>query len=509
MNAVGRIGLLIPEINSSLDHEFVSSVYEQAKVLGFDVIVYTGIFNSIRQLRFDAYIAGLENIYTLVCTQKLDGIIYAAEHFHTDEVVDKIYDYLSQTDTPCLVLGKESEKFSTMEADEYPAVYDITDHLIKKHGCRKLYCIAGVPGHRSSEERLRGFKDACADSGIELSEKDIFYGYFWKIVPEQVGLDIVENRMERPDAVVCANDVMAASLIKTLTANEIRVPEDIAVTSFDGSWDSVDCVSTISTIQGRDKKFGADCICRLYEMIKGEKCENIGIKQEIRYGRSCGCSVLDNDSFLLEEYVKDMMQKNIEKHKFESTDPITGMLNKRSFLNSFPETVNRYILDEKRSSLMLISYYPNQIGAIDLSLVIVDIIENHCYNCLCAKIRERLFAIVLPIEDDENETKKAEEIAAFIEESLCERFAVQQIPEFVINTSEIATSEISFAEKILDADVAKILDKVKALPNNSFRACYTDTWNDCKHINLADVFDSNENAIIPPEEIQNNTNYKT
>ena len=35
-----------------------------------------------------------------------------------------------------------------------------------------------------------------------------------------------------------------------------------------------------------------------------------------------------------------------------------------------------------------------------------------------------------------------------------------------------------------------------------------DTWKDCKHINLVAVFDGNENALIPPDEIQNNTNYK-
>ena len=31
MDAIGKIGLIVPEINSSLDHEFVNGVYEQAK----------------------------------------------------------------------------------------------------------------------------------------------------------------------------------------------------------------------------------------------------------------------------------------------------------------------------------------------------------------------------------------------------------------------------------------------------------------------------------------------
>ncbi|MGN0606873.1 MAG: helix-turn-helix domain-containing protein, partial [Oscillospiraceae bacterium] len=625
MNAVGRIGLIVPEINSLLDHEFVNGVYEQAKLLGYDVIVYTGIFNSIRELRFDSYIAGLENIYTLVCTQKLDGIIYSAERFHADEVIEKIFEYLGQTDTPCLILGREHEKFPSFEAEEFSAMYDITSHLIKKHNCHKLYCITGIPEHKSSVERLRGFTEACIDSGIEINEKDILYGYFWKGVSEQIGRDIAENRLERPDAVVCANDVMAISLINSLTENGIRVPEDIAVTGFDGSWDSIVCSPSLTTVQGRDKKFGADCVCKLYEMITGHTCTNIGFRQTIRYGKSCGCSVTDNDEIYLEEYVVNMMQKNIDKHTFIATDiihrisnsaslselsqkidevghifggvdwidiclcedwqadlnnpdnfrqygysdnmylllskrygdneksqylyptkdilpalnkphephfivitslqcngqifgyvamaykdsrsinieesyvlwcdaisnglkmlqkrlyidnfnrqlekldtadPVTGMLNKCGFLVHFSEIVNRYIVNEKHSVLVLITYYPYEIGAIDLSSVIGDIIMNHCYNYLCAKIQERIFAIVLPIENNENETKSAEDIIALIETSLCERFATKQIPEFVINISQIASSEVSAAENILDKGVTKLLDKVKALESN-------------------------------------------
>ncbi|MBP3268599.1 MAG: transcriptional regulator, partial [Ruminococcus sp.] len=73
MDAKGRIGLIVPEINSSLDYDFVEGAYVQAKELGYDLIVYTGVFNSMRGVQYDAYIAGLENIYTLVCIHELDG----------------------------------------------------------------------------------------------------------------------------------------------------------------------------------------------------------------------------------------------------------------------------------------------------------------------------------------------------------------------------------------------------------------------------------------------------
>ena len=321
MNANGRFGLIVPEINSPLDYDFVEGAYLQAKELGYDLIVYTGVFNSMRGVQYDAYIAGLENIYTLVCMHELDGIIYAYERFHTQEVIDKISDYVSQTDTPCLVLGGEVPKAQSMDADEYDSMYRITRHMTDDHSCRKLYCLAGVPEHKSSEARLRGFKDACADCGIVIEDKDVFYGWFWKDVPEKLGLDIASGKTERPDAVVCCNDVMAVTLIETLTENGIGVPEDIKVTGFDGEVDSLFCKPSLTTITGRDKQFGADAVCRLYGMISGNAPQQKLFAKSIRYGKSCGCSketVIDPNLF-------DMILRSREKRQFIATDYIYHM----------------------------------------------------------------------------------------------------------------------------------------------------------------------------------------
>ena len=51
MGAKGKIGLILPEINSALDHAFLEGACDQGISLGYDVIVYTGIFNSLREVR--------------------------------------------------------------------------------------------------------------------------------------------------------------------------------------------------------------------------------------------------------------------------------------------------------------------------------------------------------------------------------------------------------------------------------------------------------------------------
>ena len=335
MTAKGRFGLVIPEINSILDYDFIEGAYAQASSLGYDLIVYTGVLNSMRGVRYDSYIAGLENIYTLICRHELDGIIYAYERFHTQDVMDKISGYIAQTDTPCIVLGGTCPKAQTMEADEYGSMYRITRHLTDKHNCKKLFCLAGVPDHKSSDERLRGFKDACNDCGITVNESDIFYGWFWKDVPEKLGHDIASGKIECPDAVVCCNDVMAVTLINSLAEHGIKVPEDIKVTGFDGEIDSILCEPSITTVTGRDRQFGADAVCRIHALITGIMPKQELFEQSIRCGKSCGCC----DPVYTEKNLFDMVVRNRQRRQFIATDFIYHMSGAAN-VNELSECIN-------------------------------------------------------------------------------------------------------------------------------------------------------------------------
>jgi len=223
MTAQKRLGLIMPELSDPLDYELLQGVFDTAKALSYDVILYTGIYNSHIELQQDSYIRGLENIYSLPAMQQLDGILFAAERFHNRPVLDAIQRQLMQTQTPCLVLGEALLPFENMQPRQQESMYRLTKHLIDVHGCKKIWCITGFAEHQGSEERLAGYRQAMAEAHLPIPQNGILYGEFWRIIPAEIGQKIADGTLPKPEAVVCASDCMAAALIETLMQNGDRL----------------------------------------------------------------------------------------------------------------------------------------------------------------------------------------------------------------------------------------------------------------------------------------------
>ncbi len=200
---------------------------------------------------------------------------------------------------------------------------------------QKKYCITGFPEHRPSKARAAGYRQAMQESGLSCGEQDIFYGQFWREVPQQIGRQIAEGSLPMPDSIVCASDSMAAALCESLIANGISVPEQIAVTGFDGSADAWIHSPKLTTVIGRDLQLGADAVRRLCGMITGQELPPSAIEQEICCGESCGCTHAQTgthtiDAYVLEHYFRHRIRHTVWHKQFYASDLINKMRNQNS-----------------------------------------------------------------------------------------------------------------------------------------------------------------------------------
>ena len=340
MDSIGKIGLIMPEITDPLDYELLDGIYAQAAKLGYDVVIFTGVLNSRSDEKHDYYTEGFENIYSLICKSRLDGLIFAADRFRNEELIHRILDYISQINIPVLALEYKHETLPYINAEQHDGAYAMTKHLIEAHGCRKLYCIAGFPDHEPSKERLQGFIDAMNDHGLAYDESCIFYGHYWRDIPEQIARDIAAGKIECPDGVVCLSDPMAIYFGSKLSRSGIEVPNKVKITGYDGMWYSAMRYPIITTICGRDRQFGETSVCRLYEMMTGGTCEPVGNTQTIRYGTSCGCSY---ETAVAQSGFLDSLQKKVAKQLFRSFE-------KKSFLGV--DFISKMSDEEDLSALM-------------------------------------------------------------------------------------------------------------------------------------------------------------
>ncbi len=297
MNSLGKIALIMPRILPSMDNELVNGVSDTIGRYGYDTVVITGIYNDKPGHFTDEYADGLDNIYTLLRYAHFDGIIFPAGRFNREDVRERIFSILRNLDTPCVVLEHQVDDFECFYPPQREYIKLITEHLIREHGCKKLYCITGKEGERSSLERLEGFKDAMDAAGLPYDDSCIFYGKFWYDIPQQIASDIAVGIIPRPDGVVCANDDMAISLTNTLIDMGIRVPEDIKVTGYDGNIMAFFQNPSITTVSGHEYQLASEASRRILEMIGHREIAEKKMVQRMRLGSSCGCGGSIPDTF--------------------------------------------------------------------------------------------------------------------------------------------------------------------------------------------------------------------
>ncbi|QAY77470.1 LacI family DNA-binding transcriptional regulator [Sphingosinicella sp. BN140058] len=115
--------------------------------------------------------------------------------------------------------------------DDFEAGRDIGAYLFGL-GHRRFGFILGIEGHVSAEGRFEGFLKAIEQHGLGLEDIVVERGNF----TFHSGIACAEAilaQAQRPTALVCANDDMAAGA--TLTAHKLGldIPRDISVTGFD------------------------------------------------------------------------------------------------------------------------------------------------------------------------------------------------------------------------------------------------------------------------------------
>ena len=218
---------------------------------------------------------------------KVDGIL-VGEGFAASRRIQRLAARL-----PVVIIAGTlgAQAADVVAADSFSGAAALITHLIADHGRRRLFHVGGPPDSPDAIQR-RFALDHVVRGNPHCQLIGSVQGIFSIASGEQAGEELLaRHRAAMPDAVVCANDQMAIGVLRALTAADVGVPGDVAVTGFDDLYPARLADPPLSTVRQPMRLLGERACARLLDRIAHPDLSPAVqlLPTELVLRSSCGC----------------------------------------------------------------------------------------------------------------------------------------------------------------------------------------------------------------------------
>lgn len=224
------VALCMARIQDEAGHDYLTSLRDKLAPIGYNVFVY----NTISTVEGEGWQNDPQlHVYELMDFDVIDVVVVFEDVLKNQELTNWLVQKGKNHGKPVIVIGEEQEGCISIQYNHTAAFADTVRHVVCGHQIRDIHFMAGTKGNKFSEQRLDAFKMVLEENDIPFDDSMVSYGDFWSGPAEAATKKLIEeNRV--PRAIVCANDKMAITVCAVLDKHGIRVPQDVAVTGFDG-----------------------------------------------------------------------------------------------------------------------------------------------------------------------------------------------------------------------------------------------------------------------------------
>jgi DNA-binding LacI/PurR family transcriptional regulator len=216
-------------------------------------------------------------VRTKLLSSKADGVLIwpapgDADLLHT----------LGETAKPFVQVVEGYPGIPSVVTDDYNAARVLAEHLVERGHRHVLYRRGMIP-LTSEEARYRAFKDVFLERNVKMTVTQPA-GYEWLTEDEkQIIRSYSENGIT---AVACWHDASAVQVARFLASLDIRIPEDVALTGFDGfTWHNYGGNAPLTTVNVDWKKIAGVAANLLIRRINGEEIpDTTVVPGELRIG---------------------------------------------------------------------------------------------------------------------------------------------------------------------------------------------------------------------------------
>jgi len=156
------------------------------------------------------------------------GVLAIAPHVHNPSIA-----MLEKSNIPAVLVNCRSEHIAWVDTDNVLGAATMTEYLISL-GHKKIVLVNGFPDSQNGIDRLKGYRQALEKHDIEFNTKMIINCDFSVTLSyERMKAFLLQNKSTDFTAVFSTNDYMAVGIIRALTDEKVKVPENVAVVGFD------------------------------------------------------------------------------------------------------------------------------------------------------------------------------------------------------------------------------------------------------------------------------------
>lgn len=238
------------------------------------------------------------SVFELMDFDIIDFLIVHEEYIRNQAASDYLIEKGLQAGVPVIVVGEAHEGCINIQFDREAGFSEMVRHMVEVHGKKKLHFMGGIKGNPYSDLRLHAFEKVLKEHGLPFDDSMVSYGDFWS-VPTEAAMAELLKRDELPEAILCANDMMALTVIDVLQRNDIAVPKQVAVTGFDGIEQVAYSSPRISTVVCDEIDFAKKVIDTIKQIEEWDgQSVSYFVPATLSIGQTCGCDGEKSKSFL-------------------------------------------------------------------------------------------------------------------------------------------------------------------------------------------------------------------
>ena len=263
LRKTSTIGLLIPDISNPFFSDIARHVSAEVRKLGYSIILCVSEEDT-----------DIENdMLSILQSRMIDGLIVSPVGLSEDHLIQ-----LHKSGLPLVIVDRHFDdvELTYVTSDNFKGAYEGTCHLID-HGHSDIAFIQGTPGSSTNVERRRGYEAALEEFNIPIVDNSIVGDKF----SERNGYletKLLLKRKNPPTAIFLANNLIALGALRAFDEEEVEIPQDISIISFDDFPYSPYLKTPLTAIAQQTAEMGQMAVKLLFNQIEQQgNCESQAI----------------------------------------------------------------------------------------------------------------------------------------------------------------------------------------------------------------------------------------